>query len=122
MDIKEVNCIMNERIETLVEKNVDAYKKQREEVVGLIQEYINFVVPTFGQYQTQFILPKNNVYQIRLYNQYTDEYEWCCVQSIRTLNDKAQIELNSQWYNIEDIDVETLIKLYQAIKKEVSKI
>lgn len=122
MDIKEVNCIMNERIETLVEKNVDAYKKQREEVVGLIQEYINFVVPTFGQYQTQFILPKNNVYQIRLYNQYTDEYEWCCAQSIRTLNDKAQIELNSQWYNIEDIDVETLIKLYQAIKKEVSKI
>lgn len=118
MDIKEVNCIMKERIETLVEKNIDTYKKQREEVVCLIQEYINFVVPTFGQYQTQ----KNIVYQIRLYNQYTDEYEWCCVQSIRTLNGKAQIEVNSQWYNIEDIDVETLIKLYQAIKKEISKI
>lgn len=113
---------MIERLESLVSNKIENYENACKEMQSVIETYIKQMCMTLDCEEIE--LTNKNVFPIRMYNSYTDEYEYCKVERVRYTNNQVEIGLcdewdnNEVWHNINDMLIDYLPMLFHSVQKE----
>lgn len=111
---------MIERLESLVSNKIENYENACYELQSAIEIYIKQILALDDCNELE--LSNKNIFTIRMYFSYIDDYEDCEVKSVRFTNQYVEVLIGSVWHKLQDLEIYQLQKLYYSLKEEMKYI